>query len=63
MNGRPLGDFKVLHADGLRRSFDDYARTDDGRLLKRDAHGAYTEVPKRGEYLIQQDDMDFMEVW
>lgn len=58
-----LGGFEVYYKENGKRSFDDYARTDSGELLKKDAHGNWLSVPKRGELLIKQDGADFMEVW
>ena len=58
-----LGGFEVYFIENGRRSFDDYARTDAGELLKKDAHGNWSAVPKRGELLIKQEGLDYWEVW
>ncbi len=44
--------FEVYLKDNLERMLDRYAYTDDGKLLKQDAHGNWTEVPARKEYQV-----------
>ena len=41
--------FEIYDIKTLERMLDHYALTDDGKLLKRDSHGGWHEVPERKE--------------
>ena len=44
--------FEVYDRKELDRMLDHYALTDDGKLLKRDSHGVWHDVPEKKEYVI-----------
>ena len=44
--------FEVYDNETHERLLDRYSYTDDGELLKQDAHGNWVTVPQREEYLV-----------
>lgn len=57
--------YTKMEPDGIRlyRSYDTFCETDEGDILKRDGHGNWTSLPRKGEYLIWREGVDYLELY